>query len=107
LDVYHFPENNLAREVYDNKNVIGVQANLWTETVVTQKRLDYLLFPRMAALAESGWTMAGEKNDDLFVASLKAHLRYYKAAGIYYYNPFNPAENKEAVDIAPKPEVVD
>jgi hexosaminidase len=107
LGVYHFPENDLAREVYDNKNVIGVQANLWTETVVTQKRLDYLLFPRMAALAESGWTMAGVKNDDLFVASLKAHLRYYQAAGIYYYNPFNPAENKEAIDIAPKPEELD
>lgn len=102
LDVYHFPENGLANEVYDNKNVIGVQANLWTETVLSKRRLEYLVFPRMAALAESGWTLANGKNDELFNKRLKAHLDYFKAAGIYYYNPFNTQENKEAIDIMPK-----
>jgi hexosaminidase len=102
LDVYHFPENGLADDVYQNKSVIGVQANLWTETVVTKKRLEYLVFPRMAALAESGWSLAAAKNDELFNTSLKEHLEYYKAANIYYYNPFNPSEDTEAVDIQPK-----
>jgi hexosaminidase len=102
LDVYHFPENSLTKDVYENKKVIGVQANLWTETVVTKNRLYYLVFPRMAALAESGWTIGDSKNDGLFNSSLKAHLDYYKAAGIYYYNPFNPTENIEAVDVKPK-----
>jgi hexosaminidase len=101
LDVYHFPENGLAIEVYQNKHVIGVQANLWTETVVSKKRLYYLVFPRIAALAEAGWTMAAAKNDEQFNLSLRAHLPYYKAAGIYYYDPFNPRVNKEAVDVAP------
>jgi hexosaminidase len=99
--VYHFPENGLAIEVYQNKHVIGVQANLWTETVVSKKRLYYLVFPRIAALAEAGWTMAAAKNDEQFNLSLRAHLPYYKAAGIYYYDPFNPRVNKEAVDVAP------
>lgn len=102
LDVYHFPENGLSKEVYENKSVIGIQANLWTETVVTKKRLYYLIFPRMAALAESGWSMAEVKNDERFNANLKVHLKYYQAAGIYHYNPFNPAENSEVIDIAPK-----
>jgi hexosaminidase len=102
LDVYHFPENGLTKEVYDDKNVIGVQANLWTETILTKKRLYYLVFPRMAALAESGWTIGDRKNDELFNSSLKAHLNYYKAASMYYYDPFNPAENSEAVDLTPK-----
>ncbi|MEN0053080.1 MAG: beta-N-acetylhexosaminidase [Mucilaginibacter sp.] len=107
LDVYHFPENDLTADVYQSKNVIGVQANLWTETVASQKRLDYLLFPRIAAVAESGWTFDATKNDDLFNARLKAHLNYYKNAGIYYFDPFNPSFHKEAVDVAPKPVIKD
>jgi hexosaminidase len=107
MDIYHFPENDLTADVYQSKNIIGVQANLWTETVATRKRLDYLLFPRMAALAEAGWVQQATKNDDLFKARLKTHLGYYKDAGIYYYDPFNPDLHKEAIDIAPKPEVKD
>lgn len=96
LDVYHFPENGLAKEVYENRNVLGIQANLWTETVETKQRLQYLIFPRMAAAAEAGWTSTEAKNDELFNRRLKAHLQYYKEAGIYYYNPFVPGENTEA-----------
>jgi hexosaminidase len=107
LDVYHFPENGLAKAVYENQNVIGVQANLWTETVITKKRLYNLIFPRIAALSEAGWTMAETKNDDRFNASLKVQLGYYQAAGIYFYNPFSPSENMEAIDVAPKTAIVD
>jgi hexosaminidase len=107
LDVYHFPENGLAKEVYSDKSVIGVQANLWTETVVTRKRLEYLIFPRMAALAEAGWTSAEAKDEGLFNTSLKAHLGYYKAARLYYYNPFDSRENPEVVDVPPKQKIVD
>jgi hexosaminidase len=102
LDVYHFPENSLGEEVYGNKSVIGVQANLWTETVVTSKRLYYMVFPRIAALAEAGWSSAAAKNEEVFNFSLQRHLEYYSADHIYFYNPFNPAENREAVDVAPK-----
>jgi hexosaminidase len=107
LDVYHFPENGLAQEVYDSKSVIGVQANLWTETVVTEKRLYYMLFPRLAALAEAGWTRAAAKNEEQLNTSLEAHLNYYRADGIYFYNPFKPKENGEAIDVAPKSAVAD
>ncbi|WP_183561525.1 beta-N-acetylhexosaminidase [Mucilaginibacter sp. SP1R1] len=102
LDVYHFPENTLTNAIYSNSNVIGVQANLWTETVITEKRLQYLLFPRLAALAESGWNDSSVKNDDLFNKRLKAHLVYYKKTGIYYYDPFNPGYHPEVID-EPKP----
>lgn len=41
-------------------NIIGAQANLWTEQVPSEKRADYLLMPRMTALAERLWTNNGD-----------------------------------------------
>lgn len=32
--------------------MIGTQANLWTEVTENQERVDYQLFPRLAAFAE-------------------------------------------------------
>jgi hexosaminidase len=107
LDVFHFPENGLAENIYQSKQILGIQANLWTETVVSEKRLYYLLFPRMAGLAEAGWNSAAAKDEGLFKTSLKGHLNYYKEAGIYYYDPFNPSLNKEAIDVQPRPVVKD
>jgi hexosaminidase len=107
LDIYHFPENALADTVYKKANIIGLQANLWTETVITQKRLEYLLFPRLAAMAEAGWVAEATKNDELFNKRLTAHLQYYKQAGLYYYDPFNPSYHPEAVDVKPKSAIQD
>jgi hexosaminidase len=61
----------------------------------------------MAALAEAGWNAAVAKDESLFKTSLKAHLNFYKQAGIYYFDPFNPSLYKEAIDIAPLPVVKD
>ncbi|MDB5150785.1 MAG: hexosaminidase [Mucilaginibacter sp.] len=107
INVYHFPENSLSDTVYSHGNIIGLQANLWTETVVSEKRLDYLLFPRLAALAESGWTDESVKDDRLFNERLRAHLNYYTKAGIYYYDPFNSGYHKEPVDKKAKQEIQD
>jgi hexosaminidase len=102
LNVYNFPDAFLDKGQLSSKNIIGVQANLWTETVGTGKRLDYLIFPRMAALAEAGWASKKNKNPETFNQKLKAELEVYKRSGLYYYNPFNPDEHPEVVDFAPR-----
>jgi len=99
LDLYHFPENSIASDVYGKTNILGLQGNLWTETVFSKKRLQYLIFPRMASLAEAGWTAAAAKNDSRFNSRLKSNLLLYDKANIYYYNPFQPAQHPEAVDV--------
>jgi hexosaminidase len=99
LDIYHFPENSIASDVYDKPNILGLQGNLWTEAVISKKRLQYLIFPRMASLAEAGWTAGPAKNDSLFNARLKAHLLLYDEKNIYYYNPFHPGQHPEPVDV--------
>ncbi|GAA2616345.1 beta-N-acetylhexosaminidase [Streptomyces axinellae] len=38
------------------RHVLGVQANMWTECTESAQRVDYQLFPRLAALAEVAWS---------------------------------------------------
>jgi len=103
-DVYNFPDKQMDNTAMVSNNIIGVQANIWTETVGSEKRLDYMLFPRMAALAEAGWVTPANKNINLFDQKLKAELRIYNKKDIYYYDPFKPELHPEAVDFAPKKE---
>jgi hexosaminidase len=102
LDLYHFPENSIASGFSDKTNIIGLQGNLWTEKVITKKRLEYLIFPRMASLAEAAWTVAPAKNDGDLNKRLKTHLLLYDEKNIYYYNPFHPDQHPEAIDVKPK-----
>jgi hexosaminidase len=56
--VYHYNPTDTSYEMNaaQQQNILGVQANLWTERVPTEDRADYLIMPRMTALAELGWT---------------------------------------------------
>ncbi|EON77952.1 Beta-hexosaminidase [Lunatimonas lonarensis] len=53
------PESLTADE---QKHVLGVQANLWTEYIPTNNKMEYFLFPRALALAEVAWKSKDEKN---------------------------------------------
>jgi hexosaminidase len=90
--VYAFPASHL--KLVDSQ-VAGIQANLWTETVVTEKRLDFMTYPRLQALAESAWTQAENKNYEQFLERLKVHLRYMENRSIYFFNPFDKHQHPE------------
>jgi hexosaminidase len=96
-NVYDFDPSKLTESPEQAKYILGLQANLWTETMPTAQRLDYLLFPRIGALAETAWTTPANKNTDDFMKRIKAHLPLYKQAGLYYYDPFIPLKNPEPV----------
>ena len=100
-DVYNFPEKQLFPAQARSNQVLGIQANLWTETVGSEKRLDYLVFPRLAALAEAAWTNPASKDEAAFNEHLKTNFGLYEKAGIYYYDPFDPAFHPEAIDFKP------
>ncbi|GAB3005949.1 beta-N-acetylhexosaminidase [Niabella terrae] len=70
--------------------VRGIQANLWTETVSDQRRLYYMIFPRIAALAENAWTPRSRRNFTNFQQRLQGHYQLYDKAHIYYYKPGRP-----------------
>lgn len=88
-DVYDFNARALPVVTAANeKLVLGVQANLWTETMQDSYRLDYMLYPRIAALAEAAWTAADRKNYKVFTNKLERHFILYKKEGINYFDPF-------------------
>lgn len=96
--IYNFSEKEFPVVFPKNPKILGVQANLWTERVLTEQRLDYMLFPRMAALAETAWIDSGTKNFDAFKQRLKSHLRLYKEDNIYYSDPFDRGLTGEPVN---------
>ena len=72
------------------KHIIGVQANLWTEYIKTPEHLEYMLFPRGIAMAEIGWTPKERKNIDSFKQRLDVHKKRLDALKINYFGaPIN------------------
>ncbi len=100
-DIYNFPDKVIPSDELGSTQVLGIQANIWTETIGSEKRLDFMTYPRLAALAESAWTDASAKDENSFNERLKSNLLLYDKAGIYYYNPFDPLMHAEAIDFAP------
>ena len=64
------------------KNVLGVEAPIWTEWVETFDRLCYMCFPRLAAMAEVGWTKRERKDYEDFKRRIEAHRDALAAHGV-------------------------
>jgi hexosaminidase len=65
-------------------HVLGVQGQLWGEFISTTSHLEYMTYPRAAALAEVAWSPEASKNYGKFLARLKCHLKRFDVAGINY-----------------------
>jgi hexosaminidase len=75
------------------ERVLGVHGCLWSETLVTPDRPDYMAFPRLCALAEVGWTPQNQRSWPEFWNRLCTyHLPRLDAAGIAYRIPLPVAQ---------------
>ncbi|MDI6449455.1 beta-N-acetylhexosaminidase [Anaerobaca lacustris] len=63
-------------------HVLGVQAQLWGEYIATPEHLNYMAYPRAAALAEVGWFAKEAKDYEQFVGRLRHHIARLKALGV-------------------------
>ncbi len=92
-DTYNFrPEKiKIKKELKDN--ILGVEAELWTEWVVNEKQIFFMLFNRGLALSENAWT---ERLDfKSFKKRLESHKKIMDSMGIYYGdNIFTMKKNK-------------
>lgn len=68
----------------EEKNVLGVQASCWSEYMTTLAKWQYMVFPRMFAMAELGWTPADRKDFTDFKARLDRHKPFLDALRINY-----------------------
>ncbi|WP_341946933.1 beta-N-acetylhexosaminidase [Microbacterium sp. LWH11-1.2] len=82
-DVYAFEPVPSGLTADEARHVLGGQGNLWLEHIDTPQRVDYMLFPRLGALAEALWTGAGRDADD-FSRRMPEYLRRLEALGVDY-----------------------
>jgi hexosaminidase len=70
------------------KYIKGVQANLWTEYITTETKVEYMVLPRMLALSEVAWTPTANKNyRDFSETRLPQHLARFDKSGYNYRVP--------------------
>jgi len=67
-------------------SVLGVEAPLWTETIVTSADIEYMAFPRLPAIAELGWSPWSTHDLTTFKQRLGAQGPRWKVMGINYYH---------------------
>jgi beta-L-N-acetylhexosaminidase len=94
--VYSFEPVPDSLSTKEAKLILGVQGNVWTEHIPTPEHYEYMIYPRILALAEIGWSPSEVKKWDNF------HTRALQAVNILReqgYNPF-PLEK----EIGDKPE---
>ncbi len=70
------------------KRILGMQSALWCELINDQSRMDYMLYPRLTALAEAGWTQKSQRDWSDYLARLKGHLPLLNKQGIHYRPPW-------------------
>ena len=111
--------NNMLKDIYTYEPVqkgwkpeyepllMGVQGSMWTEFCRHPSDVTYLVFPRLAAVAEVAWSPKGSKDWPAFVGALDGYLAHLQAKGIRYarsmYNiqhTVMPADGKLKVDLA-------
>jgi len=68
------------------KHILGVQGSMWTHIAVTEKAIDYQMFPRLAALAEVAWSPQPIREWSDFTARLNRHYKRFQRLGIRYFD---------------------
>ena len=83
--VYSFNPYPDALNKEQQKHILGVQANVWTEYIKTFKHVQYMVLPRFAALAEVQWEDPSKPKDyNQFLQRLMRLLPIYQLEGYNY-----------------------
>ncbi len=77
--------------------ILGIEACIWTEFMADQKRLEYMTYPRLSAVAEKAWTYEYNINWESFQERLKKQYIRYKINGINYRIPNIGIEKRKIV----------
>lgn len=96
-DVYDFEPYDPALSDAQQRHILGLQAELWTEHMQTERRVDWMALPRAAALAEVGWSPRQRSWPD-FLKRLLPMFARYRAFGINYADSEFGIESEYALD---------
>ena len=82
-DAYDWEPGSYMDGLEEN-DILGLEAPLWTETVVTMKDIEYLAFPRIIGIAELAWSPKGQSWEE-YRQRLATHGKRMEAMGINFY----------------------
>jgi hexosaminidase len=82
--VYSYNPTPPALNAEENKHILGAQANVWTEYMADTRQVEYMLFPRLFALAEVVWSDQDARSYREFLNRVPPQLARLKRQGVNY-----------------------
>lgn len=77
---YHPVPSELTKE--EARYILGAQANVWAEYITTTSHVEYMIFPRLLALAEVVWTPQAKKDAENFKYRVGKHIGLLTQRGV-------------------------
>ncbi len=82
--VYSFDPVPAGLEPQVRRHILGCQGNLWTEFIASLSHAEYMMYPRLAALAEAGWSPNENRSYADFLRRLQAQQQRWNFLGVNY-----------------------
>ncbi|WP_030253890.1 beta-N-acetylhexosaminidase [Streptomyces violens] len=105
-DVYRFEPVPPGLSPEAARHILGTQANVWTEVMQNRSRVDYQVFPRLAAFAEVAWSplpVPAERDYPAFEARMADHYARLDALGVDYRPPGGPLPRQRRPGVLGRP----
>lgn len=82
-NIYHYEPIERYWTMSMRSHLMGIQASLWTEFCEKSEDVDYLLYPRLGALAEAVWSFPIAKRWERFLDTLDGYMERWEEKGIH------------------------
>ncbi|GAA1312217.1 beta-N-acetylhexosaminidase [Streptomyces sanglieri] len=105
-DVYRFEPVPAGLSEEAARHILGTQANVWTEVMQNRARVDYQVFPRLAAFAEVAWSplpASAERDFAAFERRMTTHYARLDAIGVDYRPPAGPLPRQQRPGVLGRP----
>ncbi|MGW1406486.1 beta-N-acetylhexosaminidase [Streptomyces sp. NPDC002403] len=105
-DVYRFEPVPAGLSEEAARHILGTQANVWTEVMQNRARIDYQVFPRLAAFAEVAWSplpASAERDFADFERRMTTHYARLDALGVDYRPPGGPLPRQQRPGVLGRP----
>ena len=87
--IYDYEPLPMELDAAQARYIIGVQANAWSEYMDNEEKAEYMIFPRLIALAETGWSTKKNKNYSDFLVRLRTQHGLIKKLNIHAAEVFD------------------
>ena len=84
-NVYSFDPQFTELNSEEQKHILGLQGNVWSEYLNTPQYMEYMAYPRTFAISEIGWSPASKKDFEDFLSRFKVQRVRYDRLGINYF----------------------